>query len=189
MLLKVSDIKQYLYCPRVIYFTYVLPVEKKVTAKMIYGKEEHFAISSRERRRKFRFYDLESGEKYFNVRLYSSRLELEGILDMYLATPRGNFPVDYKNTCRVALNHKYQLIAYVLLLEEHLNYPVRGGFVYLIPRRQAFYIEATSEARLFTRRLISAIRHLIVKEYFPPLPRRQGRCTDCEYRNFCGDVG
>ena len=160
MFLKVSDIKQYLYCPRIIYFTYVLPVEKKITAKMAYGKEEHFVVAQREKRRKFRSYDLEKGEKNFNVPLYSERLKLEGVLDMYLATRKGNFPVDYKNTCRVALNHKYQLIAYVLLLEEHLNCPVRGGFVYLIPSRQAFYVEATPESRLFTKKIISAIRSL-----------------------------
>lgn len=189
MLLKVSDIKQYLYCPRIIYFTYVLPVEKKVTPKMAFGKEEHLQIAKRETRRKLSVYGLENGQRFFGVSLYSPRLELEGVLDMYLATPRGYFPVDYKAACRIALNHKYQLIAYALLLEETLGHPVRGGFIYLIPRASAYFIEATPEARLFTKRILGAIRTLVAAERFPRDSRSKSRCWDCEYKNFCGDVG
>lgn len=188
-ILKVSDIKQYLYCPRVIYFTYVLPVEKKTTAKMEIGKEEHMKTARLEERRRLRAYGLAEGRRFFNTYLFSPRLGLEGVLDMYIAVPRGAFPVDFKNTYRMAVNHKYQLLAYALLLEDWLGSPVRGGFIYLIPAERTVYVEATPEARLYTKQLLGAIRGLIVREQFPALPRRAGRCTDCEYRNYCGDVG
>lgn len=189
MILKVGDLKQYLYCPRIIYFTYVAPVEKKVTAKMTIGKEEHFTTARLEERRRLRAYGLAEGERRFNTYFYSARLGLEGVIDMYVATSHGNFPVDFKNACRVALNHKYQLVAYALLLEDHFGRPVRGGFIYLIPYKRAHYIELTPEARLYTRRLIGAVRNLVAREHFPAVPRRRGRCVDCEYRNYCGDVG
>lgn len=187
-ILKVSDIKQYLYCPRIIYFTYVLPVEKKVTPKMDIGKEEHIQTARLEERRQLRVYGLNEGKRIFNSYIYSERLGLEGILDMYVSTPKGVFPVDFKNTCRTALNHKYQVISYALLLEDHLRTPVRGGFVYLIPLKRSCYIEVTPDSRLFTKRLISAIRNLILQERFPILPRRSTRCIDCEFKNYCGDV-
>lgn len=189
MLLKVSDIKQYLYCPRITYFTYVLPVEKKTTTKMAIGKEEHVTVARKETRRRLRSYGLEEATRHFNVWLRSERLGLEGVLDMYLEAARGSFPVDFKNSYRPQLNHKYQLTGYCLLLEDCLNRPVRGGFIYLIPRKEARYLDITPEARLYTKRLLGAIRHLVAAERFPPLTRRSGRCTDCEYRNFCGDVG
>ncbi len=187
--LKVSDIKQYLYCPRIIYFTYVLPVEKKTTPKMEVGKEEHLKTARLEGRRRLRTSGLTEGKRFFNTYLFSPRLGLEGVLDMYIAVPRGSFPVDFKNTCRLAVNHKYQLLAYALLLEDWLGRPVRGGFIYLIPLGRAVYVEATPEARLYTKRLLGAIRGLIEREQFPAVPRRAGRCADCEYRNYCGDVG
>lgn len=187
--LKVSDIKQYLYCPRIVYFTYVLPVEKKTTPKMEIGKEEHLKTARLEGRRRLRAYGLTEGERFFNTYLFSPRLGLEGVLDMYLAVPRGSFPVDFKNTCRLAVNHKYQLLAYALLLEDQLGRPVRGGFIYLIPLGRAIYVEATPEARLYTKRLLGAIRGLIKRQHFPAVARRAGRCADCEYRNYCGDVG
>lgn len=187
-LLKVTDIKQYLYCPRIIYYTYVLPVEKKVTAKMNIGKEEHLRSARLEERRTMRVYGLDAGHRVFGAHLLSPRLGLEGVLDMYIATSRGYVPVDFKNTCRIGVNHKYQLVAYALLLEDHFDCPVRFGFVYLMPLRKARRVEITPEARLYTKRLLGAIRHLIAREHFPLLPRRQGRCVDCEYRNYCGDV-
>lgn len=188
-ILKVSDIKQYLYCPRIIYFTYVLPVEKRATPKMEIGKEEHLKTARLEGRRRLRSYGFEEGKRFFNVYLFSSRLGLEGVLDMYVAVPRGSFPVDFKNTYRPAVNHKYQLLAYTLLLEDYLRQPVRGGFIYLIPSRHTVYIEATPEARLYTKRLMGAIRSLIRREHFPAVSRSRGRCADCEYKNYCGDVG
>ena len=38
------------------------------------------------------------------------------------------------------------------------------------------------------RSALQSINHMIELETFPePTPVR-ARCTDCEYRNFCGDV-
>ena len=64
--LKVSDIKQFLYCPRNVYFTYVCPVDKKTTHKMNHGKEEHLELERLEKRRTFRRYRLENGERKFH---------------------------------------------------------------------------------------------------------------------------
>jgi len=186
--LKVTDIKQYLYCPRITYYTYVLPVAKKTTAKMNIGKEEHLRFARLEGRRTVRAYALDTGHRVFGAYLFSPRLGLEGVLDMYIITPRGYVPVDFKNACRIGVNHKYQLVAYALLLEDKFDHPVRFGFVYLMPLKKTCRVEITPEARLYTRRLLGAIRHLIAQERFPLLPRRRGRCADCEYRNYCGDV-
>lgn len=38
MMLRVSDLKQFIYCPRIVYYNYVMPVEKKTTYKMEHGK-------------------------------------------------------------------------------------------------------------------------------------------------------
>ncbi len=49
MMLKVSDVKQYLYCPRIVYYTYVAPVPRRITFKMRYGKEQHVDLDLNER--------------------------------------------------------------------------------------------------------------------------------------------
>jgi CRISPR-associated exonuclease Cas4 len=49
--LTVTDIRQHVYCPRVPYYRYTLPLERPVTAKMDLGKEEHESTSAKEARR------------------------------------------------------------------------------------------------------------------------------------------
>ncbi|KKM10616.1 CRISPR-associated protein Cas4 [Clostridiales bacterium PH28_bin88] len=187
--LRVSDIKQYLYCPRVVFFTYVCPVEKKITRKMEYGKEEHVELDRLEKRRTFRRYRLEEGERKFHTRLYSTRLGLEGMLDMHIVSRGECIPVEFKYSSQEpALNHKYQLVAYAMLLEDTYNIPVRNGFLYLIPGTEVYPVEVTPNSRDFVKETLRKIRRMIKTELFPGPPRGQGRCVDCEYRNFCRDM-
>ncbi|MGI6685829.1 MAG: CRISPR-associated protein Cas4 [Bacillota bacterium] len=187
--LRVSDIKQYVYCPRVLYFTYVLPVEKKVTRKMTYGQEYHVQLDRLEKRRKLKRYNLSDGERIFHTHLYSPRLELEGKLDLHIKSGHELFPVEFKNTYRgPGLNHKYQVTAYAILLEDIYGQPVRQGFVYQIPNNEIFEMEITPNMRLYVKEIMAKIRHLVKMEAMPKPAFQKQRCIDCEYRNFCGDV-
>jgi CRISPR-associated exonuclease Cas4 len=189
MIFRVSDIKQYMYCPRVIYFNYVMPVDKKTSYKMEEGKLEHLKLEKLENRRKLRRYRIDEGERCFRTFLKSERLGLQGILDLHLITPDGYYPVEFKNSLRHgSLNHKYQLTSYGMLLEEHYQRPVRCGFLYLIPRQEIYPVELTTMTRSFVRHLVDKIRIMIEHEIFPAPPNQRGRCTDCEYSNFCADV-
>ena len=188
--LRVTDIKQYIYCPRIIYYTYVCPVKPKITRKMTYGKETHLELDRLEKRRTFKRYRLKEGERLFHTRLYSPRLDLEGVLDMHITAGQEIFPVEFKHTSSLpSLNHKYQLAAYAMLLEEKYERTVRYGFLYLSLRNEIYPVDITPNCREFVKETIDNIRHLVSKEIMPPPVRKKGRCVDCEYRNFCRDVG
>lgn len=190
--LRVSDIKQYFYCPRIIYFNYVCPVQAKVSRKMEYGREAHIELDRLEKRRKFKRYNLSEGKRFFHTHLYSPRLGLKGKLDMYIEASGEFFPVEFKNTSGgLALNHKYQLVAYAMLLEEYFGKPVRYGFVYLNDQEGGDVrpVEITPNCRDFVKATMRKIREIISRETMPPAPGAAKRCTDCEYSNFCGDVG
>ena len=187
--LRVSDLKQFMYCPRVVYLQYVLPVERKVTHKMEHGHLEHLELNRLERRRKLVEYGLDEGERRFHVPLHSDRLGLTGVLDLLLVTPRGYFPVEFKYSSRdPALNHKYQLTAYAVLVEETFQRPVRTGFLYMAPGKRIHPVDITENMRLHLRRMMGAIRRMVAEERMPARARSRGRCRDCEYRRFCGDV-
>ncbi|MFB3766367.1 MAG: CRISPR-associated protein Cas4 [Methanotrichaceae archaeon] len=135
-MITVSDVKQYLYCPKIVYFDHVLHVPKPPDQKLETGKEKHDDITAKERRRKgATFYILNSiKQKLFHVALESSTLCLKGVLDYLIKTEREYIPVDYKfgisNAGNVHLNHKYQLVAYALLVEDCSKTIVRRGYVY-----------------------------------------------------------
>ena len=187
--LRVNDLKQYAYCPRIVFYQYTMPVQRKPTFKMEHGKAVEAIIEKLESRRKLREYGLADGTREFQVWLSSQRLGLSGRLDLMITTSQGAFPVDFKDTLdRVHHNHHVQLCAYALLIEDVLAQPVPAGFVYRVPRDDVVVVEITTELREETHRYIQAIRQMIVQERMPPLTARRARCTDCEYRNYCGDV-
>ncbi len=187
--IRVNDIKQYAYCPRIVFYQYCMPVEKKATWKMEQGKVAEAEIDKLEKRRKLREYRLADGERRFHVWLSSRRIGLSGKIDLLIDSPEGLFPVDFKlTTGRPHKNHVAQLCGYALLLEDCYDREVTKGFVYLMPTNDAVVFDLTPERMKETRDVISEIRQMIEKEQMPaPTPVRN-RCTDCEYRNYCGDI-
>lgn len=187
--LRVTDIKQFVYCPRIIYYTYVCPVDKKTTRKMEYGKEAHVELDRLEKRRNFKRYNFSTAERKYHTHLYSKRLGLEGRLDMHLVANGEVFPVEFKYTSKgPSLNHKYQLVAYAMLLEDIYNRPIRYGFLHLHPEGKVTPVEITTNARMFVKDIMDKIRTMILQEKMPSPTPRKARCVDCEYRNFCNDV-
>lgn len=187
--LRVNDIKQYVYCPRVVFYQYSMPVEKKTTWKMDQGKIEEAEIDRLEQRRKLTGYRLAEGGRRFHFRLTSTRLGLAGKLDLLIDSPEGLFPVDFKwTTGRPHKNHIFQICGYALLLEDHFHKPVTKGFVYLIPQSDAVVFDLTAELKEQTETVLAEMRRMIETEQMPGPTAVRNRCTDCEYRNFCGDV-
>lgn len=188
--LTVSDVKQYPYCPRIVYYSYLLPVRARPTTyKMEEGKREHERIAELEERRGLRAYGLSSGQRHFDVPVGSDRLGLRGRLDLLIDAGTELIPVDYKNSeGTVGLNHKYQLTAYALLVEEVWRRPVRRGFIYLIPQKRAEEVRITSNMRGWVHKALREIRGALEREAVPPPTRMRARCVDCEFRNLCPEV-
>jgi len=187
--LRVTDLKQFSYCQRIVFYQYVMPVDKKTTFKMEAGKQAEDVIDKLEQRRSLRKYRLTEGTRRFHVWLRSERLGLSGKLDLLIESPAGLFPIDFKNTTgRPQKNHAHQLCGYALLVEEAYQRPVELGFIYLIPRNEVVMIRLTPEQKTETALLLEEMRTMIQVERMPDPTPVQGRCTECEYRNYCGDV-
>ncbi len=187
--LTVTDVRQFVYCPRIVYYTRYLEMPQPVTYKMDEGKMQHQRSVELERRRSLRSYGLSEGERHFGVRLYSSRLGLSGLLDMVIETPTELIPVEFKHTTGdLGLSHKYQLTAYALLVEDERGRPVRRGFIYRIPEKIAVEVLITPNMRRHVQRILSEIRQMLIHGRQPAPTRRRGRCVDCEFRRLCGDV-
>jgi CRISPR-associated exonuclease Cas4 len=187
--LTVNDLKQYQYCPRIVFFNTVMPVERKSTIKMERGKEEELRLDSLEKRRTLKRYELDSGERRFHVPLKSTKLGLSGKLDLLIASPKGFFPVDFKYTRgRPHHNHRIQLAGYSLLVEDNFNSPVETGFVYLAPIQQVVAISMTEQLKNQAREIMGKVRSVIRDGIMPDATQSRARCEDCEFRNYCGDI-
>jgi CRISPR-associated exonuclease Cas4 len=194
-LLEVTDLKQYTYCPRIIFYRYCLPKIRPVTYLMEEGIRSHEEEDQREERRSLRAYGMTRGERFFHLALQSETLGLSGRVDLAIALPMLDAPgaegavIEYKLSEQKAGAHfKLQLAAYALLLEEAWHIPVKRGFLYSIPLRKAEAIPITVPLRKKVTQAIAHIKQIVEEEHMPPPPSTQHRCVTCEFRRFCNDV-
>jgi CRISPR-associated exonuclease Cas4 len=194
-MLEVTDLKQWIHCPRIVFYRYCLPSIRPITGKMEEGILRHNEERDREERRLLRSYGLTEGERFFDVPLRSPTLGLSGRLDLVIITPARDAPeaegivVEYKLSDRKPGQHvKLQLAAYGLMIEDLWNIPVRRGFLYQLPLRRAEPIPFTTQLKNRVRTTITSIRTTIASESLPPPPDRQAICVSCEFRRFCNDV-
>jgi len=193
--LEVTDLKQWRYCPRIVWYRYCLPDIRPITTQMRHGQANHDAEETREARRSLRSYGLSSGERHFDLRLSSEKLGVRGRLDLAIAVPDRSSAgteavvVEYKDSeARPGPHFKLQLATYALLLEEAWNLPVKLGWIYLIPLRQAERIPITAALRRQVHETVDTIQAAIAGEGMPAPPTNRAPCMGCEFRRFCNDV-
>lgn len=188
--LRVTDLKQFVYCPRIVYYSYCLPLVRPTTYKMEASVELHDKAAIDEARRSLRAYGLSEGERRFDVVLTSERLGLSGRMDMVIVLGKEEaIPVDYKLSQHSDAKHFHQqLAAYAELIEEAWQIPVRRGFLYLLPERRAEEIKLTSRLRAGLRGQVAAMRQMIASQTVPEATAAKARCINCEFRRFCNDL-
>jgi CRISPR-associated exonuclease Cas4 len=195
ILIDVTDIKQYVCCPRLVYYRYCLPHVRPLTYSMEVGIQAHQQEEEREVRRGLKTYGIEQGERLFHYPVASESLEVKGKIDLVLVVPSWEASdkevvvVEYKYSEQKAGPHfKVQLAAYALLLEEALHIPARRAFLYSIPLRRAEAVPITTGLRRKAQEITRDIKQLMQGEQMPAATRTPRRCPTCEFRRFCNDV-
>ena len=187
--LRVHDLKQWAYCPRIVFYNYVMPVDRKSSFKMRHGRAAEDAIDRLEKRRKLNEFGLADGQRLFHFCCSSEKLGLSGKLDLLIDSPAGLFPVDFKMTEQnVRENHITQLCGYALLIEEKFRRTVDRGFIFLVPREQIVPVPITAERKIQCREMLGRIRTSIDRQLVPDPTELRSRCNECEYRNYCSDI-
>ena len=191
---SVTDVKHYVYCPRIIYFDHVLHATPIFGSQQEEGKEQHEDYVRKELRRKDAVYyspDFVGAEKLLFTMLSSSSLELRGNVDCIIRTVKGEYiPVDYKNMAsdggRAWMDHKYQLVAYALLIEESFSTIVKRGFINYIPEDLILELQITPSMKTHVKRVLGHIKKIIKEEQLPPIRVAENKCTGgCGHKQTC----
>jgi len=188
-ILRATDLKQFEYCPRVVFYHYVMPLAPPPSFKMLHGQSAEARIDQLEKRRTVGRYRLQDGQRHFHVQLESEVLGLRGKVDLLIESSKGCFPVDFKETQgSIRINHRLQLCAYALLIEEAHHCTVPHGYIFFLPSEHLEVVPITSDLRNTTLKTMDIIRQMICSQQMPPPTSTCSRCCDCEFRNFCGDI-
>lgn len=186
----VTDLKQYIYCARVVFYERCLPDFRPRTYKMDAGHEAHEHQRKLSARRTLQKYGLIDGERHFDVALRSPMLGLTGVADEVIVTadPHAAYPVDYKLARQVSSHYRVQLAAYALMIEEIWNLEVPKGYVYLIPLRKLEAVPIGIVLRADIRTALTAMNAMVRDEKMPPPTQQRRKCINCEFRRVCNDV-
>jgi CRISPR-associated exonuclease Cas4 len=188
-LLHVTELRQWVYCPRVVYYHQVMPGVGQSTYKMKEGLRAQELIENLEMRRTLREYGLDGAERQFGLWLEDESLGLTGRIDLLLRSEKYGAVVDFKLTSGdVGENHRMQLAGYASLVETALHTPVRLAFLFRIPDSKVFPVPITKELNERVLESIRVIQKMRKTQELPEPTSVRARCSECEYGNYCGDV-
>lgn len=187
--LDASDLTQYYYCKRKVFFLKVAGVPAPTRRKMAAGKEEQEQEYRRllERKDLFGIPREQVLEAKPKVYLVSQRLRLKGVVDLLLVLKDGQaVPVEFKYTdeTELTLSRRKQLTAYIVLCEEALGKKCPYGILYFTQQNLTLKVTPTEGDRAAIARDLEEIWRMFATE---TLPRRapEWKCGYCEVKRYC----
>jgi CRISPR-associated exonuclease Cas4 len=188
-MIQVSDITQYFYCPRKIYFIKTLGIKIKARPKMEMGKEEHEKEHRRIKERKtiYGIPKKDITQIIHNLPIEDTNTGIYGIIDTtIILKTKEIIPVEVKYTDfeNIKINWKKQLTAYAILLEKHFKTTIKKGIIYLPTKHKQIQIDIPSEAKATLKQDIKKIKKLIHSEKIPNVTKGK-QCNYCEMKKFC----
>lgn len=183
-----SHIIEFLYCPRYIYFQYVLeiPQHEEKFFKAMKGREIHKLKLSEN----IGYLRKRIGVKEKKLDVYLAFNNLRGIVDEVFFLEDGTAaPLDYKYAVykdKVFSTYKTQLHCYAYLIENNFRVKVEKGFiVYIRSKNKLVTVPVTAKNLDNIAFLIEEIQKIIGGNEFPKATKYKSKCNSCTFRNLC----
>lgn len=184
-----SEIIEYLYCPRFVYYMKYLDISQneKSRYKVMKGRlihDEKMKINQNYLRKKLGVID-----KLIDKKMYSKKYKIHGIVDEILFLNDGTgAPLDYKfaKYNKIYRTLKYQMVMYSLMIED--SYDVSVNRAYLVYTRSKDYVkkvDITDNMKEHVKKIIDEYLKIIIKGYYPKKTEYSKKCYDCTYRKIC----
>lgn len=185
-----SEVIEYLYCPRFIYFMNTLKISQHEDRRKLVtkGREIHDLklVQNKDYIRK----KIGVKEKYQDIYLSSRNLKLVGKIDEVLLLDNDTMaPLDYKFSewnNKLYKTYLIQQVLYSLLIEENYNTKVESGFiVYVRSKNYVHKIDINLKMQEKAKKIVAEIFDILNLNFFPKACSAKRKCQDCTYRNIC----
>ena len=185
-----SEVIEYLFCPRFIYFMNTLKIEQHEDRRRLVtkGREMHKLklINNKDYIRK----QIGCIDKETDVYLSSDKLKLVGIVDEVLTlSNEERAPLDYKFSVwenKIYTTYKTQQILYALLIEDVYHCKVNKGYLVYVRSKnhlEEFPISLKQKEKAIS--IVNEIFDILNLNFFPKGTSQKRKCEDCTYRNIC----
>ena len=185
--IPVNLIRQWCFCPRVVYYQELLGSTVSRPRWVEQGKSFHDLETVLWKRRNLSRFNLDTGKTHHNLLLESKPLGMHGIADMAIETESEVFGVEFKAKANPKRRgNMLQLCAYSMLLEEHFGKRAMAGFL-VGGDNSVITVEINEDCRSQVLRLVSAINEMLSQGRKPSSSASYAQCCNCEYINHCND--
>lgn len=195
-----EDVRQYVYCPRIIYFRYVLRTKAPRTAKMKKGTEKHSKVVKRQEVAMKRLERGMVGERtskddysYREIWLVDDELGVKARVDlMQISRGKQKEPVCVITEIKtgraptvMSKSHLLQLSTQAILVERQFRMAVTQVRIHYQANNKEVVEELTDGLRTEALETLRIMRQLVINEWIPnPTPQKK-KCRDCEFWRSC----
>lgn len=183
----VNLIRQWCYCPRVVYYMELTNVSFHRPIWVKQGEQFHQIEEKLWRRRNLSRFNLQNGKTYHNLMMRNNKLGFHGIVDMAIETDIAVHAVEFKISAgNKKRGDQLQLSAYAMLLEKYFSKPSLVGF--LVGKGKSLnIINIDADKRRSVMEVSNKIRQMLRRGSKPDSSATVAQCCVCEYVNFCND--
>jgi len=184
-----THVRDYVFCPSLFYYKYVLGIEEPVTELMKSGIEAYLRDSRgwEERRTLLNERRLKADKTLFSQPLTSRRYRIHGVVDtiFWLGGRMNILEIKYGESTGPFRSHLYQTASYALMAEEEFHQPAHK--IILFYARQRIWIERrfTNQLRQHLIWIIGRIWRMLDGREIPEPTRGRSACQGCWYRRIC----
>ena len=190
IIVTISDVLEFLFCPRFIYFIHCLdiPQHEEQRYKVLKGRDVH------EMRRTTNIdyvrKKIDCVRKERQVFIAAKKHHIKGIVDEVLFLGDGTAaPLEYKFAeykDRIFKTYKYQLVLQAMMIAENYDVEVNRGYI-CYTRSNNLVKQIDFKRKNFDKavEIIMDILEIIEKGFYPDRTKDAVKCVDCTYRNIC----
>lgn len=183
-----TDLMNYLYDPRIVYFVYVLKIPQATTVKELKGREKYEEFKIKSKRNKI-IKELSFLPKEYDVYFASKKHNFATKIDCIALDKSRNeaYPIQIKYSSKPKVlyrTQKFQVIMEAMLVEELLGYNVPYGFVKFLKSEDFVKVTITEKLKAELLQILKEIESIIKEEKLPkPTPHKK-KNIDNVYQNI-----
>lgn len=186
--IAISQLRQFIFCPRIPWFTQNIDRDFKhpvwVEQGMKYQKRRETLLSKRPL---FRATVKGGYSEKYDIAVRNPHLNIHGRVDLVLETVDETIPVEIKMKAdKPTRGHLLQLMGYGLCLGDR-QFPCRRGILLAGKRQRRFEVKFTDALRADFLRVLERMRQILEHPFLPHSSATLPKCLQCEYQNQCQD--
>jgi CRISPR-associated exonuclease Cas4 len=187
-MIPINLIRQYKFCPRVVYYNLLTNIKPIYPRQVSLGEEYHNLQNEMVNSRKFKKFHIEYDEILSEKYIEDSELNICGKVDMAFISKYEVIPCEFKHIAKKpSYSHILQIVGYGILLEKKYQKSFKQAFIIHSNNMKFYHIDITENNKKDFFEIVKEIENIVQNNILPNSSADGQKCIQCEYLNYCDD--